>query len=83
MFRKLNGQGAASDEGFIVQFEGRFGLRYEDDRRSVILTVEDGADSDGHFVFIYPPPTENGSPEIVKRVVDALRFLRIRSRVAS
>jgi hypothetical protein len=42
MFTWLNKQGVKADDGFVVQFTGRFTAEYRDSGRKVTLAVEDG-----------------------------------------
>lgn len=42
MFTWLNKQGVVSDEGFSVQFTGRFTAEYREAQRVMTLEVEDG-----------------------------------------
>ncbi len=42
MFKWLNKQGVESDEGFVVQFTGRFTAEYRERGKSIEVAVEDG-----------------------------------------
>jgi len=42
MFEWLNKQGVKSDQGFEVQFTGRFTLEYREGIRKITVTMEDG-----------------------------------------
>lgn len=47
MFTWLNKQGVVSDEGFTVQFTGRFDAEYRENDRTVSLYVEGGVTDEG------------------------------------
>ena len=42
MFRWLNKQGVESDQGFVVQFTGRFTCEYRENNKILVLEIEDG-----------------------------------------
>jgi hypothetical protein len=42
MFKWLNKQGVESDEGFVVQFTGRFTLEYIENGHATELAIESG-----------------------------------------
>ncbi len=42
MFKWLNKQGVESDQGFVVQFTGRFTCEYREGAKSLELYIEDG-----------------------------------------
>ena len=42
MFTWLNKQGVASDEGFAVQFVGRFSAEYQEGSKVMKVEIEDG-----------------------------------------
>jgi len=54
MFTWLNKQGVRSDEGFEVQFTGRFDAEYRENGRMVTLYVEDGITGGESSILVEP-----------------------------
>ena len=52
MFKELNKQGIQSDEGYIVQFVGRFEVEYRDGDKYISIYVEPGRSSSGSLSLI-------------------------------
>lgn len=84
MFTWLNKQGARSDQGFDVQFTGRFDAEYREGERIVRLYVEDGVSGGRDSIIVTPdafaswsdgssiPPEKQA--EMFKNLRDALEF---------
>jgi hypothetical protein len=55
VFTWLNKQGVRSDQGFELQFTGRFDARYSEGSKVVSLYVEDGRTANGSPCIIVDP----------------------------
>lgn len=84
MFTWLNKQGVQSDQGFVVQFTGRFTAEYREDSRIVSLDVESG-ESGGLPCIILDPKAfvcwddgtlidQDMQKQLFKNVEDAMAF---------
>lgn len=54
MFTWLNKQGVRSDQGFELQFTGRFSAEYREGKRLVTLDVEDGLNGGLPCIIVDP-----------------------------
>jgi hypothetical protein len=92
MFKWINKQGVESDDGFVVQFTGRFTVQYREGERVLTLFVEAGGLIDGmREEAIDPSAFErwDGNPSeqmisrderarLIKNIYDAFEFQGLR-----
>lgn len=64
MFTWLNKQGVTSDEGFVVQFTGRFTAEYREGQRVIKIEVEDGFDGGQPCISIGPNAFEKWETDV-------------------
>jgi hypothetical protein len=92
MFKWINNQGVESDDGFVVQFTGRFTVQYRERERVLTLFVEAGRVIDGIRDEVIPlseferwdgdPPEQMISTDerarLIKNISDAFEFQGLR-----
>lgn len=54
MFTWLNKQGVQSDNGFVVQFTGRFTAEYRERGKTITVEIEDGFSGGRPCVILHP-----------------------------
>jgi hypothetical protein len=93
MFTWLNKQGVRNDNGFEVQFTGRFDAEYREGQRKVLLYVESGVEGGMHCIILEPtafaqwsdgvPIAPEKQAEMLKNFTAAMEFQGLRTVVQS
>jgi hypothetical protein len=96
VFTWLNKQGVRSDNGFEVQFTGRFDAEYRENDKVISIYVESGRHEGQPCIILYPnaferwddsPPEmklpANEQTRISQNLIDAMAFQELRTIVES
>lgn len=76
LFTWLNKQGVISDEGFVVQFTGRFTAEYREGQRVITVEVEDGFDGGQACITIGPSAFEKWDTNVRLSADERRRILK-------